>query len=165
MLETAERISSLRKNAGMTQEELANMMFVSRSLVAMWEQGTRMPDYTNVVLLASLFNVKESDLVSGEKYIYSSDSDQIIFLKEIDEITQQPGTLYDETDLNVVIRDFLIGLSQKDRDIFKSRYFQAKTMKAIAADYKMSESAVKVRLTRIRKKLKSFIERNVQNDK
>lgn len=165
MSEIAEMIISLRKNEGMTQEELADKLFISRSLVSLWELGIRVPDYDNVVKLAHLFHVKESDIISAEEYLYCFEDEQKNFLKEIDDITLQTEALGDMTDINAVIREFLAGLRQKDRDIFISRYYQAKTNKAIALDFKMSESAVKVRLTRIRKKFKTFVERRTCSDK
>lgn len=164
MSNTAETITSLRKKKGMTQEELADKLFVSRSLVSMWELGTRIPDYTNVVRLANLFHVNESDLISGEEYLYRFEEDQNAFLKEIDEITQSNAVSCDRKNADAVFRDFLIGLRKKDRDIFMSRYHQAKTNKAIASEFDMSESAVKVRLTRIRKKLIIFVQRRSEHE-
>lgn len=82
MPDTAELITALRTEKGLSQEELAKLLFVSRSLVSMWELGTRVPDYSNVVKLAKLFNVKEADIVGGEEYLYCSSSELKLFLKK-----------------------------------------------------------------------------------
>ncbi len=154
MVTTAERIVALRTEKGMTQQELADRLFVSRSLVSLWELGVRMPDYSNVVMIADVFNVSAESIVDDEKYAYSSGELGKIF-EEVDELT-------DCTDKNLkepekVIRQFLRKLSQKDMDIFMGRYFSAKTAKTIAADFNMKEAAVKMRLMRIRKKLRKII--------
>ena len=40
----AEKLISLRKSKSLTQEELAKILYVSRSAVAKWEQGRSTPD-------------------------------------------------------------------------------------------------------------------------
>ena len=43
-MDLGERIASARAEAGVTQQELAEMLFVSRELVSKWELGQRRPD-------------------------------------------------------------------------------------------------------------------------
>lgn len=52
-----EKILFLRKSKGMTQEELAERLDVSRQAVSRWESGTAMPDAGNILQLANLFEV------------------------------------------------------------------------------------------------------------
>lgn len=164
MPSTAELIIALRTEKGLTQEELAEMLFVSRSLVSMWELGTRIPDYSNVVGLAKLFNLKEADIVGGDDHLYCSSTELSKFFDELDEFTQQAASIQGETDIEAIVNELLTGLTKKDKEIFVSRYFSAKTHKTIAADLNMTESAVKVRLTRIRKKLIKIIRGRIKNE-
>jgi transcriptional regulator with XRE-family HTH domain len=157
MNRTAERIAALRLKKGLTQEDLADLLFVSRSLVSMWELGVRMPDYSNVVKLAKIFNIREVDLVGEEQYVYSLEYEMKQVLEEIGEFANQTQTANTKADYDKAIKDFLDRLNETDRNLFMSRYFWMKTHKAIASDFDMSEAAVKVRISRIRKKLKKQI--------
>ncbi len=53
----AERITSLRRQKGMTQRQLAEKLGVSRGCVANWENCIREPDASNLCALASCFSV------------------------------------------------------------------------------------------------------------
>lgn len=165
MPSTAELITALRTENGWTQEELAEMLFVSRSLVSLWELGIRVPDYPNVEKLALIFKVKESDIVGGEDYLYCSLPELSKFFEEINEFTQQTDALSESADTKAFINELLENLTQRDRDIFVSRYYSVKQIKAIALEFNMSENAVKTRLARIRKKFKRGFQRRIKNDK
>ena len=52
-----EKLYAVRKKAGMTQNDLAEKMNVSRQAVSRWEMGTAMPDVENLVAMSDLFGV------------------------------------------------------------------------------------------------------------
>ena len=52
-----EKFKNARKQAGLTQEELANRLGVSRSAVAKWETDKGLPDISNIKAIAQLLNV------------------------------------------------------------------------------------------------------------
>ena len=52
-----EKLISLRKKAGMSQEELAERIDVSRQAVSRWELGSTLPDAPNLLKLSDLFGV------------------------------------------------------------------------------------------------------------
>lgn len=52
-----EKIKEARKQCGLTQEELAEKMELSRSAIAKWESNTGLPDVENLKSLAKLLNV------------------------------------------------------------------------------------------------------------
>lgn len=56
-------IAALRKSCGLTQEEVAEKIHVSRQAIAKWERGESVPDVDNCVALAELFQVTLDDLV------------------------------------------------------------------------------------------------------
>ena len=62
-----ERLFNLRRQAGLSQEELANLLNVTRQAVQKWEAGASRPDMDNLVLLAEYFQVSLDYLVTGKE--------------------------------------------------------------------------------------------------
>ena len=60
------RIASLRRQAGMSQAELAEKLNLSPSTIGMYEQGRREPPLATLVRIAELFNVSLDYLVAGK---------------------------------------------------------------------------------------------------
>ena len=58
-----EKIKNLRKQAKLSQEELAEKLHVSRQTVFKWEAGKSIPDTDNVVLMSKLFQVPLEELL------------------------------------------------------------------------------------------------------
>ena len=56
-MKLSDKIVRLRKSNGMSQEELADKLGVSRQAISRWEMGTAMPDATNILQLSRLFQV------------------------------------------------------------------------------------------------------------
>ena len=72
MMKLSDKLIGLRKSAGMSQEELAEKLNVSRQAVSRWEMGTAMPDAVNILQLSKLFHVTTDYLLNEE---YESDAD------------------------------------------------------------------------------------------
>lgn len=68
-MEFSDKLKELRKNKGITQEELANKIFVSRSVIAKYESGSSMPTKENVEKLAVFFGVKLSYFIDEEEQV------------------------------------------------------------------------------------------------
>ena len=64
-LETAKRLVQLRKAHGLSQEELAERLNVSRQAVSKWERAESSPDTDNLIALASLYGVTLDEVVHG----------------------------------------------------------------------------------------------------
>lgn len=62
----ATRIQTMRLSRGISQTKLAEMTGVSRSAVAMWESGKRIPTWEAINALADVFNVRPSDIYEDE---------------------------------------------------------------------------------------------------
>lgn len=62
-----ERLFDLRRQAGLSQEELANLLGVTRQAVQKWEAGMSRPDMDNLVSLADYFKVSLDYLVTGKE--------------------------------------------------------------------------------------------------
>lgn len=65
-LEINTQIKKYRSNMGITQEELAEKVYVSRQTVSNWETGKNYPDIHSLLLLSSLFNVSLDQLIKGD---------------------------------------------------------------------------------------------------
>ena len=61
----ADRIQSLRKTKGISQEELADQIGVSRQAVSKWESEQSNPDLEKVILLSEYFEVTTDYLLKG----------------------------------------------------------------------------------------------------
>ena len=61
----ADRIQYLRKSKGISQEELADKVGVSRQAVSKWESGQSTPDIEKVILLSDFFDVTTDYLLKG----------------------------------------------------------------------------------------------------
>lgn len=66
MSKFSDTLVYLRKRAGLSQQELADRLDVSRSLVGMYESGQRMPSYEMLEALADIFNVN-IDFLTGHE--------------------------------------------------------------------------------------------------
>lgn len=63
-----DRLRDLRKEYGLTQEELGKKIFVSRSTICKWEIGNGLPSDANLESLCELFNVSKEWLLDLEDY-------------------------------------------------------------------------------------------------
>ncbi len=63
----SEKLQLLRKNKGMTQEELAEAINVSRQAVAKWEAGQSYPDISNLIMISNLMHVTVDYLVRDQE--------------------------------------------------------------------------------------------------
>ena len=75
----AEKLKSIRKQAGMSQEQLAEKLGVSRQAVTKWETDTGIPDIENIMAISALFDISIDELLSNERgakksadYLYES---------------------------------------------------------------------------------------------
>lgn len=75
----AEKLRSIRKQAGMSQEQLAEKLGVSRQAVTKWETDAGIPDIENIMAISALFDISIDELLSNERgtkkpmdYLYES---------------------------------------------------------------------------------------------
>lgn len=67
------RLKELRKENGITQSELAKSLNVSRSSIAMYENGERIPSYETLEVISDFFNVSILYLLGKESVDYSNE--------------------------------------------------------------------------------------------
>ncbi len=63
-MDFAERLKELRNKKNLSQQQLADLVFVDRSSVARWESGARMPDAIMVARLSKCLDVDVADLLN-----------------------------------------------------------------------------------------------------
>ena len=68
-MEFHEKLQELRKSRGLTQEELAEALYVSRTAVSKWESGRGYPSIDSLKEISGYFSVTIDELLSGEKLI------------------------------------------------------------------------------------------------
>lgn len=66
-MKLSEKIKSLRKGAGLSQEEFGARLNVSRQAITKWESGEGLPDIGNLLVLSRMFKISIDDLLSEEK--------------------------------------------------------------------------------------------------
>ena len=71
-MKLSDKIVGLRKSNGMSQEDLAEKLDVSRQAISRWESGAAMPDANNILQLSKLFDVTTDYLLNDD---YQSDND------------------------------------------------------------------------------------------
>ena len=68
-MEFHEKLQELRRSRGLTQEELAEDLYVSRTAVSKWESGRGYPSIDSLKEISKYFSVTIDDLLSGDKLI------------------------------------------------------------------------------------------------
>lgn len=67
MMIFAEQLKKLRQEKNISQEELAQQLFISRQAISKWENGDATPDLENLAKLAELLSVTIDELVTGKE--------------------------------------------------------------------------------------------------
>ena len=68
-IEIANRLVELRKKAGLSQEELAAKIGLSRQAVSKWERAEASPDTDNLICLAKLYGVSLDELLNSDESV------------------------------------------------------------------------------------------------
>lgn len=74
-MDFSEKLQQLRKRKGLTQEELAESLYVSRTAVSKWESGRGYPNIDSLKALAAFFGVTIDELLSGDELLTVAEED------------------------------------------------------------------------------------------
>ena len=74
-MEFNKKLQELRKRKSLTQEELAEILFVSRTAVSKWESGRGYPNIDSLKAIAKCFGVTIDELLSGEELLTIAEED------------------------------------------------------------------------------------------
>lgn len=146
MLQTGKKIALLRKMAGLSQEELAEILFVSRELVSKWETNRRNPDYKMIVKISNVFNVSADEFFLDKESVFN----------EIMECFPKNQN-YSQEQMTEIFNSFLDELSKTEKIIFLARYYYCQSSDETASALGLRSGYVRKKLTMIRKKLSIYV--------
>ena len=79
-MEFHEKLQELRKSRSLTQEELAEALFVSRTAVSKWESGRGYPGIDSLKEIARFFSVTVDELICPEEIISAAENEKKDFI-------------------------------------------------------------------------------------
>lgn len=65
----SEKLKKLRSEAGLTQEQAAEKLNVTRSAVARWESAQGIPDISNLIAISEVYNISLDELIKGDSRV------------------------------------------------------------------------------------------------
>lgn len=74
-MEFSEKLQELRKSRGLTQEELAKELYVSRTAISKWESGRGYPNIDSLKEISGFFSVSIDELLSSDKLVYIAEKE------------------------------------------------------------------------------------------
>ena len=88
-VETANRLVKLRKQSGLSQEDLAEKIGVSRQAVSKWERAESSPDTDNLIALAKIYNLTLDDMLNYDAAESESDGERSYDPNEVNNKAQE----------------------------------------------------------------------------
>ena len=82
-MEFNEKLQQLRKKSGLTQEQLAEQLYVSRTAISKWESGKGYPNIESLKCLSKFFSVSIGELLSNDELITLAECENRSNLKKI----------------------------------------------------------------------------------
>ena len=108
-----EKLKKLRTDKKITQDELAEILYVSRTAVSKWESGRGFPNIESLKAISKYFSVTVDDLLSGEELITLAEQEQS--RKEM----HTKDLIFGLIDCSMVLLFFLPFFAQSDNGIIK----------------------------------------------
>lgn len=82
MIEFGEKVKKLREEKGMTQQTMADQLYVTRAAVSRWECGARYPDLLTAKKIAEVLETSIDELLSGEEFKRDIEKEPILLRQE-----------------------------------------------------------------------------------
>lgn len=82
-MEFNEKLQQLRKQHNLTQEQLAEQLYVSRTAISKWESGKGYPNIDSLKYISKFFSVSIDELLSGDELITLAESENRSNMKKI----------------------------------------------------------------------------------
>ena len=94
-MEFSERLKDLRKQAGLTQVDVAEKLGISQPAYASWERGVKKPTQENLVKIAQVLNVSVDYLVgNSEEGIDELDNIELLFRMNSKGLTEEEKRVF-----------------------------------------------------------------------
>ena len=102
------RIAALRRQKGLSQAQLANLLGVSPSAVGMYEQGRREPSADTLVALSEVFGVSVDYLLTGRAFPEERQQLEALLLSRIAAAQQRQHLSFSRDELAVLFAAMLL---------------------------------------------------------
>ena len=112
-MEFNEKLQELRKNKGLTQEELAEALYVSRTAISKWESGRGYPSIDSLKEIAKFFSVTIDELLSSNEVLSIAEEDNKQREKHLKSL------VFGLLDISVLMFFFLPFFGQKENGVIQ----------------------------------------------
>lgn len=112
-MEFNEKLQQLRKQSNLTQEQLAEQLYVSRTAVSKWESGKGHPNIESLKCISKVFSVSIDELLSGNELITLAESENRSNISKIYSL------MYGILDLMAVVFIFIPFYGQQEGDFIR----------------------------------------------
>lgn len=113
-MEFHEKLQQLRKKHNLTQEQLAEQLYVSRTAVSKWESGRGYPNLESLKTISKLFAVSIDELLSNDELLELAETENRTNLRRVS------GVVFGMLDLITAVFLFLPLLGQQEGDLIRS---------------------------------------------
>ena len=113
-MEFHEKLKELRQQRGLTQEELAKALYVSRTAISKWESGRGYPNIDSIKAIAKFFSISLDELLSSREVLEIAEADEKQKEKYICDL------VFGLLDLSVGLLFFLPFFAEKAGDLISS---------------------------------------------
>lgn len=113
-MEFNDKLQHLRKQHNMTQEQLAEKIYVSRTAVSKWESGKGYPNIESLKCISKVFSVSIDDLLSGNKLLELAETENRTNINKI------YGLIYGALDLIASILIFMPFFGKTDGEYIRA---------------------------------------------
>ena len=110
-IELANRLLQYRKNSGLSQEELAEKLEISRQSISKWERAEASPDTDNIIELAKIYNVTldellnvNQDIVKESATVESKDTKKVEVDEEVEMFENDKGETVQLNGSGIVVK-------------------------------------------------------------
>ncbi len=113
-MEFNQKLQELRKQKGLTQEELAESLYVSRTAISKWESGRGYPNIESLKAIAKFFSVTLDELLSTDEVMTIAEEDNKRKEKHFHDL------IYGLIDLSIAMLLFLPFFAEEANEIIQS---------------------------------------------
>lgn len=113
-MEFSQKLILLRRQKELTQEELAEKLFVSRTAVSKWESGRGYPSIESLKKISEIFSVSLDELLSAEETVVIAEKDKIENHRRITDL------IFGLLDIAAIALFFLPFFGEKTGEVIKS---------------------------------------------
>lgn len=116
-----QKLKSIRKRFGLTQEELAEIMRVSRQAITKWESDAGLPDVSNLSELAKTFNISIDSLLNDSELpiiIMTKELDKEKYTNKLSSYSEILKEYYSDADIYTLTREKKMNFIEFMIDIF-----------------------------------------------